>query len=72
MGSVVPLKKSANSAYLELKNLLSKKLQKVEVLIEQKLKIEYIHPDFREYVLEGYKEYKDNSKLHLKNAAIKR
>ena len=38
MGSVVPLKKSANSAYLELKNLLRKKLQKVEVLIEQKLK----------------------------------
>ncbi len=38
MGSVVPLKKSANSAYLELKNLLSDKLQKVEGLIEQKLK----------------------------------
>ena len=30
MGSVVPLKKSANSAYLELKNLLGDKLQKVE------------------------------------------
>ena len=40
MGSVVPLKKSANSAYLELKNHLSKKLQKVEGLIEQKLKSE--------------------------------
>ena len=38
MGSVVPLKKSANSAYLELKNLLGYKLQKVESLIEQKLK----------------------------------
>ena len=38
MGSVVPLKKSANSAYLELKNLLSEKLQKVEGLIQQKLK----------------------------------
>ncbi len=38
MGSVVPLKKSANSAYLELKNLLSEKLQKVESLILQKLK----------------------------------
>ena len=38
MGSVIPLKKSANSAYLELKNLLSYKLQKVENLIEQKLK----------------------------------
>ncbi len=40
MGSVVPLKKSANSAYLELKNLLGEKLQKVENLIEQKLKSE--------------------------------
>ena len=38
MGSVIPLKKSANSAYLELKNLLSGKLQKVEEIIEQKLK----------------------------------
>ena len=38
MGSVIPLKKSANSAYLELKNLLSEKLEKVEELIELKLK----------------------------------
>ena len=38
MGSVVPLKKSANSAYLELKNLLSEKLQRVENLIILKLK----------------------------------
>ncbi len=38
MGSVIPLKKSANSAYLELKNLLGIKLHKVESLIEQKLK----------------------------------
>ena len=38
MGSVVPLKKSANSAYLELKNLLSGKLKKVENLIDEKLK----------------------------------
>ena len=38
MGSVVPLKKSANSAYLELKKLLGKKLEKVENLIELKLK----------------------------------
>ena len=30
MGSVIPLKKSANSAYLELKNLLGNKLEKVE------------------------------------------
>ena len=38
MGSVIPLKKSANSAYLELKNLLGNKLEKVESLIELKLK----------------------------------
>ena len=38
MGSVIPLKKSANSAYLELKNLLSNKLEMVENLIELKLK----------------------------------
>ena len=38
MGSVIPLKKSANSAYLELKNLLSNKLDNVEVLIQHKLK----------------------------------
>ena len=38
MGAVIPLKKSANSAYLELKNLLSSKLQSVEALIQQKLK----------------------------------
>ena len=40
MGSVVPLKKSANSAYLELKNLLGDKLRKVENLIQEKLKSE--------------------------------
>ena len=38
MGSVIPLKKSASSAYLELKNLLSNKLEKVENLISIKLK----------------------------------
>ena len=38
MGLVVPLKKSANSAYLELKNLLSEKLNKVENLVQKKLK----------------------------------
>ena len=42
MGTVVPLKKSANSAYLELKNLLSNKLAKVEELIFQKLKSDVI------------------------------
>ena len=40
MGSVIPLKKSANSAYLELKNLLGNKLEKVEELIDFKLKSE--------------------------------
>ena len=40
MGSVIPLKKSANSAYLELKNLLGNKLEKVESLIGLKLKSE--------------------------------
>ena len=40
MGSVIPLKKSANSAYLELKNLVGKKLEEVESLIELKLKSE--------------------------------
>ncbi len=38
MGSVIPLKKSASSAYLELKNLLNNKLEKVENVIDSKLK----------------------------------
>ncbi len=38
MGLVVPLKKTVNSAYLELKNLLSEKINKVESLIQLKLK----------------------------------
>ena len=38
MGSVIPLKKSVSSAYLELKNLLNDKLAKVENTIETKLK----------------------------------
>jgi octaprenyl-diphosphate synthase len=40
MGSVIPLKKSANSAYLDLKNLLGDKLVRVEGLILQKLESE--------------------------------
>ncbi len=40
MGSVIPLKKSANSAYLELRNILGNKLQKVENLIQEKLRSE--------------------------------
>ena len=37
MGSVIPLKNSANSAYLDLKNLVVNKLDKVEDLINLKL-----------------------------------
>ena len=37
MGSVIPLKNSANSAYLDLRNLVTKKLDKVEELINLKL-----------------------------------
>ena len=37
MGSVIPLKKSANSAYLDLKSLLDGKLESVEKLINLKL-----------------------------------
>ena len=37
MGSVIPLKKSANSGYLDLKNLVNEKLFEVEKLIELKL-----------------------------------
>ena len=40
MGSVIPLKKSANSAYLDLKNLMDVKLSIVEKLIEYKLQSE--------------------------------
>ena len=31
MGSVIPLKKSANSAYLDLKNILNNKLDSVSI-----------------------------------------
>ncbi len=40
MGSVIPLKKSVNSAYLDLKNLLDGKLKAVEKLINTKLNSE--------------------------------
>ena len=40
MGSVIPLKKSANSAYLDLKNILNAKLDSVERLIRSKLESE--------------------------------
>ena len=38
MGSVIPLKKSANNAYLDLRNHLNDKLDSVEKLIKNKLK----------------------------------
>ncbi len=38
MGSVIPLHKSANSAYFELKNVFNDKLAKVEDLIQARLK----------------------------------
>ena len=38
MGSVIPLKKSVNNAYLDLKNQLDDKLDSVEKLIKNKLK----------------------------------
>ena len=37
MGSVIPLKKSVNSAYLDLKNLLNGKIEAVEKIISFKL-----------------------------------
>ena len=37
MGSVIPLKKSANNAYLDLRNHLNGKLDSVEKLIKTKL-----------------------------------
>ena len=37
MGSVIPIKKSANSAYLDLKNILNYRLDSVEKLIRLKL-----------------------------------
>ena len=42
MGSVIPLKNSANSAYLDLRNLVSNKLDKVEELINLKLESKVI------------------------------
>ncbi len=38
MGSVIPIKKSVNSAYFELRNLVEKKLSKVEDFILKRLK----------------------------------
>ena len=40
--------------------------------LEKKLKIEYIHPSFRELLIEGYNLHKDNDKIHKRNAARKR
>ena len=35
-----------------------------DFFLEKKIKIEYIHPDFKELLLEGYKIYKGNAKIH--------
>ena len=37
MGPVIPLKKTVNSSYLELKNLVDHKLIKVEEVIQKRL-----------------------------------
>ena len=31
-----------------------------EFCLEKKLKIEYINPEFREFLVEGYNQHKDN------------
>ena len=43
-----------------------------ELCLEKELKIEYIHPDFRELLLEGHEIYKNNPIIHKKKAADKR
>ena len=43
-----------------------------DFFLEKKIKIEYIHPDFREVLLDSYKIHKNNAKLHKKNAALKK
>ena len=57
MGSVIPLKKSVNSAYLDLKNLVSKKLSKVESLIDFKLqsKVDLINKMSKHHFTSGGK-----------------
>ena len=69
MGSVVPLKKSANSAYLELKNLLNKKLEKVEELIQLKLKSEEV--DFWSNSEEAKEVMREISELENNNETIR-
>ena len=40
--------------------------------MEKKLKIHYIHPDFEEFIKEGYLIHKDNDKIHRIKAADKK
>ena len=40
--------------------------------LEKKLKIEYINPEFREFLIEGYNQYKDNGKFHVLQASSMR
>ena len=43
-----------------------------EFCLEKKLKIEYINPEFKEFLIEGYNQYKDNATFHKIKAAEKR
>ena len=43
-----------------------------ELSLEKVLKVEFIHPDFRELLLEGHELYKNNYLIHKKKAADKR
>ena len=67
MGSVIPLKKSANSAYLDLKNMLGAKLQKVESLIDQKLKsdVDLIKKMSEHHLKSGGKRLGTKKKLEI-------
>ena len=58
MGSVIPLKNSANSAYLDLKNLVADKLDRVEELINIKLesKVDLIQKMTKHHLNSGVKD----------------
>ena len=40
--------------------------------LKEKLKIQWINPEFEDLLFEGYELNKNNSKKHKKNAAIKK
>ena len=78
MGSVVPLKKSANSAYLELKNHLSEKINKVEPLdkysyaetIEEEEEPLSLHENELEMIKQALIRSKGKRKLAAKELGI--